>query len=205
MSPRESRLDQAISAAPWVLAVVFGAVATHLLTLLALPTLATTSAYRRLAADLPIGEVRLLPRATPEAPGPAFSDPFAFLAVCRFDLSQGPLRLRATADRDHPLSVSVRLADGSVIYSGSDNQTPQGRFNILIVTRAQADAIEAERDNQDEGDASASAGAEDELRLIAPRRKGFAIFRLLALREGEAETIAAQRAGFACKSEKPPS
>ena len=119
-------LDRAVSLVPWALAVLFGAVALHLLVVLALPALAPGSAYRRLAADLPLGEVRLLPRATPEHPDPAFSDPFAFVAVCRFDLSQGPLRLRATADGDHPLSVSVRLADGAVIYSGSDARRRAG-------------------------------------------------------------------------------
>lgn len=194
-------LDRAVSLVPWALAVLFGAVALHLLVVLALPALAPGSAYRRLAADLPLGEVRLLPRATPEHPDPAFSDPFAFVAVCRFDLSQGPLRLRATADGDHPLSVSVRLADGAVIYSGSDAQAPGGRFNILIVTHAQADAIDAAQDDQDEDAPPVS----DELRLVSPRRKGFAMFRLLALREGEAESVAAQRAGFQCSVEKPPS
>ncbi|MBB4197623.1 hypothetical protein CCR94_13180 [Rhodoblastus sphagnicola] len=200
MSARISRLDRAIGLIPWALAVVFGAVAVHLLSLLALPALAPHSAYRRLAANLPVGEIRLLPRATPDNPGPSFSDPFAFLAVCRFDLTGGPLRLRATADGDHPLSVSVRLADGAIVYSGSDSQTPGGRFNILIVTRSQAEAIDAARDEQDE----AAAADTGELRVVAPRSKGFALFRLLALREGEADEVAAQRAGFECKSEKPP-
>jgi len=199
MSAPSGRFDRMVGLIPWALAVAFGAVATHLLSVLALPALAPNSAYRRLAADLPLGEVRLLPRATPDHPGPTFSDPFAFLAVCRFDLTRGPLRLRANADGDHPLSVSVRLANGAIVWSGSDGQTPGGHFNILIVTRSQADAIDAAREDQDE---TATDG--DELRLVAPRPKGFALFRLLALREGEAETVAAQRAGFECATEKPP-
>jgi uncharacterized membrane protein len=199
-----ARIDRAIALIPWGLAALFGAVTVHLVTLLALPALAPASAYRRLAANLPLGEVRLLPRVTPETPGPAFSDPFALLAVCRFDLTQGALRLRATADGDHPLSVSVRLADGRIVYSASDAQTPHGRFNILIVTQAQADAIDEAQDKQDEEVTRASADA-DELRLVVARRRGFAMFRLLALREGDAERVAAQRAGFECKAEKPPS
>jgi uncharacterized membrane protein len=195
---------------PWILAVMFGAVAIHLLTLLALPALTPFSAYRRLAVDLPLGEVRFLPRATPETAGLAFSDPFAALAVCRFDLAQGPLRVRAIADGDHPLSVSVRLADGATIYSGSDRQSPRGRFNILIVTQDQADAIDEARDNRDQDDEDNDKNAvqsrdADELRLIAPRRKGLALFRLMALREGEIEAIATQRAGFECASERPES
>jgi uncharacterized membrane protein len=203
MSAPPTRLDQAIDVIPWILAVVFGAVAIHLLTILAMPTLTPSSAYRRLAADLQLGEVRLLPRATPENPGPAFSDPFATLAICRFDLAQGPLRLRATADGDHPLSVSVRLANGATIYSGSDRQTPLGRFNILIVTQSQADALDEARDNRDNEAGVDTSRDADELRLIAPRRKGFAMFRLLALREGEMDAVATQSAGFECKNEKP--
>ena len=203
MKTREETIDRLVTMIPWGLAVVFGTVAVHLSTLLATPVLAPNSAYRRLAENLPLGEVRLLPRATPENPGPPFSDPFAFLAACRFDLGEGPLRLRAQADGDHPLSVSVRLANGAIIYSGADNQTPHGRFNILIVTRAQADSIDEAREDMDEAElAAAEAG---ELRLVAPASRGFALFRLLALRQGEAETIGAQRAGFECKIEKPPS
>jgi len=203
VSEREERIDRLVAWIPWVLAVAFGAVAAHLSSLLATPGLAPNSGYRRLAESLPLGEVRLLPRASPENPGPPFSDPFAFLAACRFDLDQGPLRLRAQADGDHPLSVSVRLANGAIIYSGADPQTPQGRFNIVIVTRAQADAIDEARENLDEAERAAAEA--DELRLVAPSSKGFVLFRLVALRESEAEAVGAQRAGFECKNEKPSS
>jgi len=203
MSAADDRRDRLIAWIPWALALVFGTVAVHLVTLLATPAMAPNSAYRRLAEDLPLGEVRLLPRATPDSPGPPLSDPFAFLAACRFDLSEGPLRLRAQADGDHPLSVSVRLANGVILYSGADNQTPHGRFNILIVTRAQGEAIDEARDAM--GEAERAALEADELRLVSPDAKGFALFRLLALREGEAATFGAQRAAYTCKKEKPPS
>jgi uncharacterized membrane protein len=200
---REERIDRLVALVPWGLGLVFGVIAVHLVTLLATPTMAPNSAYRRLAESLPLGEVRMFPRATPDNPGPPFSDPFAFLAACRFDLNEGPLRLRAQADGDHPLSVSVRLANGAIIYSGADTQTPHGRFNILIVTRAQADAIDESREDLDEAERASAEAAE--LRLVAPSPKGFALFRLLALRQGEAEAMGAQRAGFECKEEKPPS
>jgi uncharacterized membrane protein len=203
VSARQERLDRLVTLIPWALGLVFGAVAVHLVTLLATPGQAPNSAYRRLAETLPLGEVRLLPRATPETPGTPFSDPFAFLAACRFDLNEGPLRLRAQADGDHPLSVSVRLANGAIIYSGADTQAPRGRFNILILTKAQADALDEARDDMEEAERAAADA--DELRLVSPSPKGFALFRLLALREGEAETIGAQRAGFECKKEKPSS
>jgi uncharacterized membrane protein len=196
--------DRAIAVTPWLLGVFFGAVAVHLIAILTLPTLAPGSAYRKFALPLALGQKQLLERPTPGGAGPSFADPFAALAVCRFDLTQGPLRARASADGDHPLSVSARLADGTIIYSSGDRETPNGRFNILIVTQAQADAQDAAREKAEQNNApDESAGAtEDELRLISPGKTGFVVFRALSLREGDYQAAAAQRASVECSMEK---
>ena len=188
---------------PWLLGLVLGAVAVHLILILTLPALAPGSAYRQFARPLPLGEKRVLARAEPSMSRPSFSDPFAALALCRFDLKQGPLRLRASADGDRPLSVSVRLADGTVIYSAGDRQTPGGRFNIVIVTQAQADAQDAARERA-EDDSGEAKPAEDELRLISPGKSGFAVVRSFALRESDYEKAAAQLDAVACSMEKTP-
>jgi len=196
MSLRLSAKDRLIGLIPWVVGALFGAAALHLLAVLAMPALAPHAAFRKLALRLPLGEKALLPRAEAEAPGPAFSDPFASLAICRFDLTQGPLRLSADADGDHPLSVSVRLADGTVLYSANDLQTPGGRFRLRVVTQAQADA-------QDAADAGDETAADDELRLVSPGARGFVVFRVLASREGDYDAAAAARNGLSCALEKP--
>lgn len=204
MNPRiSSRLswgDRAIGYIPWALGALFGAIAIHLLAVLSLPALSPNASYRTLARRLPLGEKELLPRAAAGAAGPAFDDPFAALAVCRFDLTQGPLRLRASADGDHPFSISVRLADGTIIYSANERHTPHGRFNVLIVTQAQANAQDAAEEVSDQGGADDSA--EDQLRLVSPSARGFALFRVLSLREGDYEAAAAARARIECKVEK---
>lgn len=197
MSLRLSAKDRVLGLVPWILSALFGAVALHLLAVLAMPALAPDAAFRKLALHLPLGEKALLARPAAQSAGPAFSDPFAALAVCRFDLAQGPLRLRAEADGDHPLSVSVRLADGTVIYSANDLQTPAGRFRLRIVTQAQADAQDAAADNGDQ------TATDDELRLISPGARGFVVFRILALREGDYNAAAAARDGFDCTVEQP--
>jgi uncharacterized membrane protein len=198
-------LDRTIDLLPWLLAALLGGVALHLLTLLALPRLTPGSAYRRLALKTPVGQVVRLPRATP-ATGPRYSDPFAALALCRFDLAQGPLRLRGRADGDHPFSVSVRLADGTILFSANDRQTPNGRFNILIVTQAQADAQDLLRDNAEPDEKPASAAGvpeEDELRLISPAKTGFALFRALSQRESDYDAADAALSSVDCALEKP--
>jgi uncharacterized membrane protein len=202
---REIWLGRIFAFIPWLLGLLLGAVAVHLILILTLPALAPGSAYRQFARPLPLGEKYVLARSEPSMSRPSFADPFAAIALCRFDLKQGPLRLRASADGDRPLSVSVRLADGTVIYSASDRQTPGGRFNIAIVTQAQADAQDAarERVEQDES-GDANKPADDELRLISPGKTGFAVFRVLALRESDYEKAAARLDAVACSLEKAP-
>jgi uncharacterized membrane protein len=198
-------IDRALGVVPWALGILFGATAVHLITVLTLPNFAPGSVYRQFARPLAPAEKALLPRAAPADSAPAFPDPFAALALCRFDLAQGPMRLRAEADSDHPTSVSVRLSDGSIIYSAGDRQTPNGRFNILIVTRAQADAQDAAKEKADEdesGDAASKPG-DEELRLISPGKKGFAVFRVLGQRDGDYEAAAARRETVQCALEKP--
>ena len=214
MSAREIRLRREILLArvfaviPWLLALLLGAVAVHLVLILTLPALAPGSAYRQFARSLPLGEKYVLPRAEPSTSRPSFADPFAAIALCRFDLKQGPLRLRVAADGDRPLSVSVRLADGTVIYSAGDRHTPGGRFNIVIVTQAQADAQDAARERAEQNDSEEAnkpnSPAEDELRLISPGKTGFAVFRVLALRESDYEKAAARLDAAACSMEKAP-
>ena len=208
MSGREIFLGRVLTFIPWLLAMLLGAVAVHLILILTLPALAPGSAYRTLARPLPLGEKVVLARAEPSTSRPSFSDPFAAIALCRFDLKQGPLRLRASADGDRPLSVSVRLADGTVIYSAGDRHTPGGRFNIVIVTQAQADAQDLARERAEQNDseeASKPSGqTEDELRLISPGKTGFAVFRVLALRDSDYGAAAARLDTAACSMEKAP-
>ena len=82
-------LDRGLAALPWLIGVLFGGVALHLVAILALPALAPNSAYRIFVRPLPLGEKRTLSRAEPSMPRPAFADPFAAIALCRFDLREG--------------------------------------------------------------------------------------------------------------------
>jgi uncharacterized membrane protein len=206
-SPRISVGDRALGSLPWALGALFGAVAIHLLAVLAMPALSPNASYRTLAMRLPLGDKEALPRPAAGNDAMLFADPFAALTICRYDLTQSPLRLRALADGDHPFSVSVRLADGAVVYSGNDRQTPHRRFNILLVTQAQADALDASSENSDDGGASDNTNnppnnpADDVLRLISPAAKGFAVFRALSLREGDYEEAAAARTNIQCTVE----
>lgn len=162
---RLSRLDRALGLAPMILAIILGAAAVHLALLLALPAIWPASAYRTLATQTPPGAPLLAPRPgfdaqnRNEARDGGFADPFAALTICRFDLSRGPLRLRAAADGERPFSLSIRLIDGAIVYSSNDRQTPHGRFDVVILTQAQADAQDADAQDADAQDANAPNAA----------------------------------------------
>jgi uncharacterized membrane protein len=194
-----SRLDRVLGLLPWPLGAAFAAIALHLLAILALPSLAPNSVYRRFALPTPPGQWRHFAPAAPGAPAPAYADPLAALALCRFDLRLGPLRLRAAGDGEHPLSVSVRLADGTIVYSANDRQTPDGRFNLLIMTERQSEARDKALELQE---GAQDGAASDETRLIAPGKTGFVLLRALSLRESDVAAPAALLATAECKVEK---
>jgi uncharacterized membrane protein len=206
---RQKLIDRAIRAIPWVLGALFGAVALHLLTILALPTLWPGAPYRALAAALPLGKTAILPRPDPDSLGAAFPDPFAAMALCRFDLSQGSARIRAEADGAHPFSISVRLTDGTTIFSGNDRDTPSGRFNIRIVTQKQADAEDVSQNSGGEAAPNSapalgqSGARDDELRLTSPNLRGFVVFRALASREEDYDAARSALTTARCSAETP--
>jgi uncharacterized membrane protein len=78
----------------------------HLATIIILPRTATQDAYLRLAPSAPVNTVAAVPAPTPESAPMPFMDPAFASAVCRYDLSQGPLKL----------SVPVSLAYTSVSF-----------------------------------------------------------------------------------------
>jgi uncharacterized membrane protein len=93
----------------WLLLLLGGALLggiVHLATIIILPRTATQDAYSRLARTTPVNIVKPLSEPTPDAAPMPLMDPAFASAVCRYDLSQGPLKL----------SVPVSLAYTSVSF-----------------------------------------------------------------------------------------
>ena len=93
----------------WLLLGLGGAVLggiVHLATIIILPRTATQDAYSRLERIVPVNTVTALPAPTPQSEPMPFMDPAFASAVCRYDLSRGPLKL----------SVPVSLAYTSVSF-----------------------------------------------------------------------------------------
>ena len=69
----------------------------HLGTVLILPRMATLDAYSRLATVSPVNTIAPVPPPTPENAILPLMDPAFAAVVCRYDLSNGPIKLTVPA------------------------------------------------------------------------------------------------------------
>jgi uncharacterized membrane protein len=160
----------------WLLLALGGALLggiVHLATIIILPHTATQDAYARLARSVPVNTVAPLPEPTAESAPMPFMDPAFASAVCRYDLSHGPLKL----------SVPVSLAYTSVsFYTRYDvayyaiNDRAAGRRVIEL------DLMTVEQHNQMPEDEEITAA--DRLIVESPTLTGLIAIRALAPEPG---------------------
>ena len=162
---------------PWVAGCLVVAGIVHITSIFAMPRLAPRDAFARMSEIAAPHRVTLLPAATPGAGAP-FDDPALAQGVCRYDLAQGPVRLRATLHPDALMLMSFHGRNGQIFYSMTDRSATRGKLDVLLLTRQQLDVVEA-NDPEDE--------LPQDLRIIAPTLEGFLLFRALAEFPGEME------------------
>jgi len=97
------------------IAVVTGGV-IHILATLVVPQLTRASAWHRLAEKLPVNRMVVLPAATAGQQLLPFIGPDVRLAVCRYDLSQGPLLVTAVLP-DKGWSLGLYSSDGDNFFA----------------------------------------------------------------------------------------
>ena len=160
----------------WLLLLLGGALlggVVHLATVIILPRTATQDAYSRLTPIAPVNRVVPLPAPGPDAAPMPFMDPAFVTAVCRYDLSEGPIKL----------SVPVSLAYTSVsFYTRYDiayyaiNDRAAGRRVIEL------DLMTAEQRNDMPDDEDITAA--DRLIVESPTETGLIALRALAPEPG---------------------
>ncbi len=157
----------------------------HIATIFLLPRLAEKDAFARISAIAEPHKVVLLP----DGAGGPFDDPALAQGVCRFDLAQGPLRLRATLAPDPLMLFSFHARHGQIFYSMTDRSATRGKLDVLLLTREQLNVVEAS-DPEDE--------LPQDLRIIAPTLEGFLLFRALAEFPGEMGDAKARIQSLTC-------
>jgi uncharacterized membrane protein len=142
-------------------------VLVHIVTIFAIPRLATHNAYARFGP--PTAQSTLLyPAQTGRAELPE-PDPAVAVAVCTFDVTNGPVIVRANVEPGFA-SLSVHGRRGHVYYAVTDEAAVRGQISLTLMTQAYFDDYVS-------GTEEASA---DTLRFITPATKGLVVMRALA-------------------------
>ena len=183
--------ERVVPALLWLLAVLLIAALVHIGSVLILPAVGPRDAFTSIAAGRPLGVPQTLRRVMPGEDGPPFRDPAVATAICRYDLSAGPMRVSASIDVADFLAISFHSRFGVAFYALTDRASNDRRLDILLLSPAQLESAEA-------------ADPEDEpvrdVRVTSPTEDGFVQFDVLP---GVGGYPAAERAlkSVSCKVE----
>jgi uncharacterized membrane protein len=107
----------------------------HICATLAAPLLMGRSAFNRLAPQLPVNSVVILPPITPETQPVPFLTPDVRYAMCRYDTSQTPVAVAAELP-GRGWSLAIHTPDGGSVYAatGEDERVTSLRLRIVPAT-----------------------------------------------------------------------
>lgn len=88
----------------------------HISATLMMPQLATASSVQRLADQLPLNRMRVLPPSTAGSQLLPFIGPDVRMAVCRYDVTDGPIKVTAVLP-DKGWTVSLYTLQGDNFYA----------------------------------------------------------------------------------------
>jgi uncharacterized membrane protein len=188
-----NRIDRLLAAFLWFLGVLAVAGLTHIIAIFALPEVATKDPYARMSELSKPAQLTILLQDRPDRQFIPFADPAMVQAICPFDLSQGGLRLHADVEGDRLLTLSFRTRAGRVFYSMTDLAAQQGKMDVVVLTAAQLEMVEA---GDDEDNPS------QDLRLIAPEAQGFVVVGALAAFPSERADVEERLKSVSCGPEQ---
>jgi uncharacterized membrane protein len=160
----------------WILVIVVGVVLgaiVHLTTVMLLPRTATQDAYSRLSAIAPVNTVVPVPAPTPDGATMPFMDPAFASAVCRYDLSSGPIKFSAPVSLAYT-SVSFYTRRDIAYYAINDRAAGRRTIELELMTPDQ------HADMPEEEDVTAA----DRLIVESPTTTGLIAIRALAPEPG---------------------
>ncbi len=165
--------------------VVLGAIA-HIVSILAMPALAERNAYARLSELMDSNVLTLLPDPTPQEQTLPMTDPAFISAICLYDLSQSPLKVRVPATADYT-SVSFYTSEALAFYALSDQAAGKVIELDLMTTKQKAALPEDEE-----------ITAADRLVIESPTREGVVAVRAFVRERGMRELVRKQLEAATC-------
>jgi uncharacterized membrane protein len=174
----------------WILGALLLGGIVHLSTVLAMPQAATQDAYSRLAPLTPANAVVPLAAPSEQDATMPFMDPAFAVAVCRYDLSAGPLKLSAPLSQAYT-SVTFYTRNSVAYYAINDRAAGRRAIELDLMTEEQRAQVPEEED----------VTAADRLIIESPTRRGLIVLRALAPEPGLMTMARRALAGAQCRIE----
>ena len=175
-----------------VAGVVLGLV-VHLVSVLALPRIATQDAYSRLTPMTKLNGVTQLPLADPQTSPMPFTDPAFALAICRYDLSNGPIKLTVPVSQAYT-SVSFYTRNEVAYYAINDRSAGRKVIELDLMTEEQHSALPEDEE----------VTAADRLIIDSPTATGLIVLKALAPEPGLMPQAQASLAASRCTLQTEP-
>jgi uncharacterized membrane protein len=172
--------------------VLLGGV-VHLVSVLALPRIATQDAYSRLTPMTKLNTVTALPLADPNNATMPFMDPAFATAICRYDLSGGPIKLAVPVSQSYT-SVSFYTRNEVAYYAINDRSAGRKVIELDLMTEAQHGELPEDEE----------VTAADRLIIDAPTATGLIVLKALAAEPGLMPQAEASLAAASCKVQTEP-
>jgi uncharacterized membrane protein len=174
----------------WTLAGILLGGIVHLATILVLPRTASQDAYTRLSPITPANAMTPLPRPTPGKALLPYMDPAFAVAVCRYDLANGPMKLTAPVSQAYT-SVTFYTRLGVAYYGINDRAAGRRTIELYLMTTPQHDAMPEEAD----------VTAADRLIIESPTTTGLIVLRALSPEPGLMPMAQASVNGARCATQ----
>ena len=166
--------------------VLLGGV-VHLVSVLALPRIATQDAYSRLTPITKLNAVTQLGAADPGNTLMPYLDPAFAVAVCRYDLSSGAIKLKVPVSQAYT-SVSFYTRNEVAYYAINDRSAGRKVIELDLMTEAQHNDLPEDEE----------VTAADRLIIDSPTATGLIILKALAPEPGLMQQAQASLAASSC-------
>jgi uncharacterized membrane protein len=175
----------------WLLLLLAGVLLggiVHLATIMMVPRTATQDAYSRLAPFAPVNTVVQLDPPRPDKSVLSFMDPAFAVAVCRYDLSEGPLKFSVPVSQSYT-SVTFYSRYDVAYYAITDRAAGRRVIELDLMTPEQRAQLPEEED----------VTAADRLIVESPTAAGLIAVRALAAEPGLMPMARASLAAARCQ------